>query len=270
MKRKRLVPIIIIFVVCFFCTACNGNVTRDIRHAGFTVGGLFECRSIYPKDSSDNSYERIRYFTGTHMITNDGKIYELSLGKTYKNEQNCREASNTYLRVEAIMDNRIIKATDGKYYYLVGQNNVDSYTQVPTTDNSYRIYDLLLKGNDVLKVITADSSLGLFYVLKVDGNIYGVVIGSVDRNSLPIITTNQVVYDKNDFGSNIIDFNYAGKSLATYVKTENAIYRMKITNQKECSKYADVDCQYELQEDPIFETYRDRILVYNGSLLITD
>ena len=28
--------------------------------------------------------------------------------------------------------------------------------------------------------------------------------------------------------------------------------------------------QYELQEDPIFETYRDRILVYNGSLLITD
>ena len=44
---------------------------------------------------------------------------------------------------------------------------------------------------------------------------------------------------------------------------------MKITNAEKCKKYADVACKYELQEDEVFETYKDKILTFNGSTLIT-
>ena len=45
---------------------------------------------------------------------------------------------------------------------------------------------------------------------------------------------------------------------------------MRITNSEQCTKYADIECQYEMQEDPLFQEYEDRILMYNGSQLLTD
>ena len=59
-------------------------------------------------------------------------------------------------------------------------------------------------------------------------------------------------------------------SLATFIKTEDKVYRMRISNSKECMKYADVDCIYEMKEDSMFDEYKDRIIAYNGALIITD
>jgi hypothetical protein len=255
--------------VLVFCTACNGTITRAIRHAGFSVSSIFACSNFLPADKDDTSYEKIKYMLSGHIINEDGKIYELSLSQTYSNNENCKEA-DTSIVVQAIFDNTIVKGTDGKYYYLTAQNSVASYSEVPTTDNSYNIYNLLLKDDDVVKAMTADSSTGLYYVLKSDGNIYGIIISQVDRNSLPVVTSTSIVFDLNDYGSSkIIDFNYAGDSLNTYVKTENKVYRMRITNSDTCSKYADVACEYSLQEDELFEEYKDSIISYNGSMLIT-
>ena len=270
MKNRKILKLIIVcFLLVVFCTACNGDVTREIRHAGFSISGTFTCDRFYPKDKEDTSYDRIRYFTSTHLINDDGKIFELSLSQPFTNNQNCREAS-TDLVVKAILNNSIIKATNNKYYYLNAQNNIPSYTEVPETDNNYYIYNLLLKDEDVVKVMTANSSTGLYYVLKNDGNVYGIVITQIDRNSLPVITSTQVVYNYNHYGSRIVDFSYAGDSLNTYLKTEDRIYRMRITNASECSKYADIVCEYSLEQDPVFEKYHDRIIAYNGSILITD
>lgn len=267
MKKKLYFCFLLVLV--FFCTGCDGTVTRDIRHAGFTIGGTFECGKFFPVTKDDTTYDRIRYFTGTHLIDEDGKIYELSLSKKYYNEENCM-AADTSLRVYSIFDNRIVRGTDGRYYYLTAQNNVASYSAIPTTDNSYTIYDILLKDDQVIKVMTADGSQGLFYVLKKDGNIYGYTISSQNRNTPPRLTGTQVVYSKADYEDNIIDFNYAGDSLNTFVRTEKKVFRMKMTNAKECTKYAGVDCQFEMTEDPVFEKYNDRIITFNGSVLITD
>ena len=69
-------------------------------------------------------------------------------------------------------------------------------------------------------------------------------------------------------------FQFGGKELGSSspstVKTLNSMFRMKSTNYKECSKYADVECKYSMKEDSIFEKYKDRIIAYNGSTLITD
>ena len=266
---KKYFQIVFLVLILFLCSACNGTITRNIRHAGFSIGSLFECSRFYPQNKEDVSYEKILYFTGAHLINREGKIYEISLSQPFSNKENCREA-NTDLRVNAIMDDKIIRATDGKYYYLVPQNNVMSYTEIPVTDNSYSIYDILLKDADVMKVISADSSVGLYYVLKTDGNVYGYSISTEDRHSPPFLSDVSVVYAKSDFGSRIIDFNYAGNSLATFLKTEDKIFRMRIKNKEECSKYVDIVCEYEFFHDTLFDEYREHILTYNGSMLITD
>ena len=256
-------------ILIFVCTACNGTITRNIRHAGFSVGGTFTCDYFYPKDKEDTSYKKIRYLLPGHIIDEDGIIYEISLGQKYTNNQNCKKA-DTRIIVDAIMDNQIIKGTDNKYYHLNGSNDVKPYSEVAKADNSYEIYDLLLKQNDVVKVITANSNTGQFYVLKKDGNIHSYIVSKEDRDSPSIITSIKKQYDKYDYGSDIIDFNYAGVSVASFIKTENDVYRMIITNSDKCKKYADVDCQFEIKKDSVFSEYKDNIIAYNGSTLITN
>ncbi|MBQ6498212.1 MAG: hypothetical protein IJI58_05800 [Bacilli bacterium] len=266
---KKVFKYSFLFVVILLCTACNGSITRDIRHAGFSISNKFVCDWFFPQDKEDTSYRRIRYLTENHLIDKDGKIYEVSLSQPYQNKQNCKEAG-TDITVKAIFDNSIVKGIDDKYYYLVAQNNVSSYSEIPTTDNSYEIYDLLLKEVDIVKVVTANSSTGEYYVLKTDGNIYSYIITKKDYNSPSTVSTIAIAYNKGDYGSKIIDFNYAGNSLNTFIKTEDKIYRLRITNSAECTKYADIECTYAMKEDPIFVEYKDRIIMYNGSLLITD
>ena len=268
MKLKMIKFSVLFLVVIVCCTACNGTVTRNIRHAGFSIANTFACDGFFPTSKEDTSYTKIRYFTGGHMIDETGRIYEVSTGQPYENNQNCKEA-NTSVVVSAILDSTIVRGADNKFYYLNSQNNVASYTEVPETDNSYDMYNLLLSPNDVVKVITANSSTGLFYILKNDGNVYGYVVGKADRNSPPAVTSIMTVYNKNDFGSSIVDFNYAGDSLSTFVKTEQKTFRMKITNEKECKKYADVQCNFEMQEDTLFDDYKDKIIMYNGYNLLT-
>ncbi len=256
------------FLIVIFCTACNGNITRDIRHAGFNMGGEFVCNDFLPSDKDDTSYDEIRYMTGNHIINSEGKIYELSLSQKFANDENCKDAA-TDIFVQAIFDDKIVKGIDARYYYLVAQNETPVYTAVTVNDNSYDLYDLLLKDIDIVKVTTVDSSNGIYYVLKTDGNIYSYKVSKADRDAPLTVSEMSIVYNESQYGR-IIDYNYAGENLGTFIRTENKMYRMRATNFEDCSKYADVKCTYELQEDPIFETYRDVIISYNGNMLITN
>lgn len=247
------------------CTACEGDVTRALRHDGFSLNGELECEVFF----TDEGAERIRYITSDRIINTDGKIYELSLGQKFSNDSNCKAAETT-LKVVAIMDDKIFKADDGNIYSLVGENGKGAYTQITSSDNSYAIYELLLKPEGTIKVETADSSNGLFYVLKSDGNVYGVTISKANYNSPPAIAGSSVVYSGADYGGNIVDFGYSGESGATFVRTDLKVFRMKATNHDECSKFADVQCTYQMMESPVFEEYRDYIIAYNGSVVLTN
>lgn len=263
--KKRVFLILVVII----CTACNGNITRDIRHAGFSVGEKFQCSYFYPNGKNDTGYKKVRYLTNTNIIDEDGYIYEISLGQVYSNKENCKKAL-TDINVKAIYDDKIIKGSNNKYYYLVGENSVASYSEVLNTDNSYELYDILLKGNDVVKVVTANSNSGVYYMLKTDGNVYKTIVNRENYNSPLKVVSSDIVYNKNNYDSNIIDFNYKGESSATYIRTNNRVYRMLVSNSSDCTKYADVKCKYAMKEDSIFEKYNDKIIAYNGNVLITD
>ena len=269
--NKYLKISLLSLIVALCCTGCNGNVTRDLRHDGFTMGGEFKCSPIFPKDKEDTSYEKVKYYTGSHIITKDGKIYEISPSQVFANKENCKEA-DTKIREQANLDFNVIKGEDNKYYYLFGQSEVAAYSEVSTENKDYQLYDLLLKDADVIKVLTVDSNSGTYYTLKDDGNIYKIVIGRADNNSPLTINSVGIVYDKNDFGgSKIIDFSYVGEqSVYTFIRTEERLYRVFIENREECSKYADVSCKFKMMQDETFMKYKDRIIVFNGNFLLTD
>ncbi len=266
---KKIKNIVIMIIICFSCTSCNGTITREIRHTGFTLSNTtFLCNKLTPKDDKDTNYEKIKYLNNSFLVTETGNLYELSLGQKYSNEQNCQKAEFS-LPIVSIFDDKIVKANDGNFYYVVGQSNTKAYTSVTENDNSYSIYQMILGDENVVKVITIDQNTGIYYVLKNDGNIYQYTITRQDYQSNYQLVDTKIAYDSQKYGK-IIDFNYSTNNiLNTYIKTENKIYRMKIVNTNECSKYVDVTCKYELKNDEILEKYYPNILGYNGNLLIT-
>lgn len=264
MKKKIIVSFVLVLVI-LICTGCKGDVTRSLRHDGFNVGSDIVCDAFIGKEA----VEKVKFLTATHLITTGGRIYELSLSQQYSNKSNCRVAE-TDLNVVSIFDDKIVKGSDGKYYSLVNQNNGEgAYKEIPENDNSYAIYDLLLKPNDVIKAVTVDSGSGTFFVLKSDGNVYEVVINKQNSNSAPEIVGTNVYYSADDYQETITDFGYKGTNGATFVRTLNHVYRFSASNKEECSKYADIACDYKMVEAPSFADYSDYILAYNGSLVIT-
>lgn len=267
MKKKCLFGLLILLIIgC--CSACDGTVTRALRHDGFTYGDEFVCDPFFPKDKEDTSYEKIKYLTSSHIINDKGKIYEMSLGQKYSNDLNCKPA-DTNIEVVALFDNKVVKATDGKFYYLATDNNTVAYSEVSNQDRSYLVYELLLNPEGTIKVITVDDSAGLYYVLKSDGNVYGFTVAQNDRKSPPSIANITIVYNKNNYDGDIIDFNFAGESPATFVRTTNKIYKLYAENGDDCNKYADVVCDYKMKESDSYTEYKDYYLAYNGYMLIT-
>lgn len=267
---KRIYKLLLIVTICLLFTGCDGTVTRSFRHAGFNLSNDFKCDVVMPENKDDQSYQKIKFIVGNYMILEDGTLYELSLGQPFANKQNCKKAA-TDKKVVSMFDTNYFKSNDDKYYYLSTNGDTPSYSEMPNTDNAYVLVDLLLKDANNVKAVTGNSSAGEYYVLKNSGDVYKYVIQRDEATRVEQINSTNIFYDKKNYGSmKIIDFGYAGDSLNTFVKTENKVYRMKITNADQCNKYADVVCKYAMEEDTVFQEYGDRVIFYNGNLLIVD
>ena len=264
MKKRKILFLIIL--MSFICTGCgNSEVTRELRHSGFTMDKEpFNCEALIPK--SDKEFEMIKYLGSTYAITTNGVIHEISFGQKFSNDKHCMRAK-TELTVEAIIGETVFKAKDNKIYYFKSTNNAAAYTEVPYTDSNYYTYRFFFDDPEIIKAQSIGSSS--YYVLKTNGNVYNYIIAK-DRYGVRLVSNN-TVYTAENFGSKIVDFNYAGdQSEATFVRTENKIYRNEALNRKDCNEYIDIECEYEFAEDATLTKYYDRILAYNGSMLITD
>lgn len=266
--KKKLSLLIGLAMITILLSGCDGTVTRDIRHAGFSVStDEFTCSNLLA-DNPNEAKEKILYSNGSYLITEQGNLYELSLSQPYSNEENCKKIS-FQTNIIAYMDGTILKGEDNKFYYAPGTTSTTPLTEVTTNDSNYQLYTLLLGPEQVKKVITVDSNNGIYYVLEEDNTVYQYTITRQNYTSPYTIESKTPVYDQKDYGK-IIDFNYAGESTKTYLKTKDEIYRMQITNEDECKKYADVECNYQLKKDEtLTKYYNDKILYFGPTLLIT-
>ena len=262
---------------CFLCililllvVGCDGTITREIRHGGYNLGGQFACTEFMPSSDEDVYYTKIKYYIGSHIVTENGKLYEVSLEKKFSNDSNCRVVDKD-ITVEGILDNKIVRSTDGKLYTLVTDNNAQAYSVIDESNQNFKLYKVLLGDKSNIKVVTVDNNSGKYYILKNDGDIYSYIVEKVGdyKNQDYKVTSSSIIFNKNDYSGNIVDFNYAGDNLNTFVLTADKLFRMRVKNIEECGKYADIVCEYEMKEDPIYETYKDKIIVFNGSTLIT-
>ena len=265
-RFKIVILCLSILFVCSGCDMANADTTRDIRHSGFSVSDTdIECPMLF---SNDEGYEKIKFFTTGYAITEEGNFYALSLGKVYKNGMNCKIPENFNKKVKAIIDNSVVKTTDGRYYYITSNSNSGAFSEVPLNDSNYSIYRILFNDASIVKAITVDSDLGYYYVLKTDGNVYNIVIGENDNGHY--LASSSIVYSKNAYDGNIIDFNYAGNSPSTYIRTDTKIFRMLPQNASECSTYADVFCEYKIELDSGLSGHIDKIVAFDGNYLITN
>lgn len=263
-KRIKVIGLFVLLaVLCCGCDAIHASTTRDIRHSGFALSGAeFICDALL----KDPDYDKVKFLTGKHIITESGVLYELSVGQKYSNEQHCMASSLTK-KVVALFDDNIVKTEDGKYYYIVRSGDNAPYTAVSTADSNYMIIDAIMKNSDVLKVKTVDASTGHYYVLKKDGNVYNFVVAKT-HNSASVVSS-PVVYSKTNYQGDIIDFSYVGKTSGTSVRTTSQIFRMIAINKEECSKYVDIACEYEMKLDEGLTEHQNEILGFSGTYLIT-
>lgn len=270
-KSHKVEAIGIIGITALLLTGCDGNVTRDLRHSGFTLSSEeFTCSTLLPANEDTNPTDTILYSNGSYAITDNGKLYELSLSQPYSNDENCKKISFS-VKISAYMDDNILKGEDNKFYYAPGTTNTTPLTEVTANDSNYQLYTLLLGGSQVKKVITVDSNAGIYYVLEDDGNVYQYTVTRQDYNAPYVLSEKKAVYEKSKYGE-IVDFNYAGESPSTYIKTKTKIYRMQATNEEKCTKYADVTCKYKMKlDETITEYYNNKKIIYYGpSIVLTD
>lgn len=267
--KKKIELVILVFLFVFVCTGCvNADTTRDIRHSGFSLSNVeFVCPTLYPESSVTGSFDKIRFFTSNYSITTDGTIYRLSIGQYYSNGTNCKKIDFSP-RVLAVFDDKIVKTDDKKIYNITSTNPDGSFVEITPKDSSYYIYQSLMSDDNVLKVYTANQEKGYYYVLMRDGNVYNFAV-SKSGNNVVAVTSTSIAYSKNNFGGEIIDFCYAGDSPVTFIRTNDAYFRMVVQNKEECTTYADVSCEYKMVLDEGLTKHNDKILGFSGSFLVT-
>ncbi len=269
--KNRIRLVFSLLVVCLLITGCNGTITKDIRRNGYTVDdGKFNCGFFINKSKEERAVDTVRYLTDNYIISEKGFIYEITLSGVYSNGMNCKKGGNIDGNVVAIMDQSIVKSSNGAFYYLDTNESAMKYTKVPEEDENYQIYYLLMKEANVKKVVTVNSNVYSYYVLKTDGSIHNVHLKKdKDTDKISILSDVEEI-SSSLYGGGIIDFGFAGESLATYYRTNDKIVTMKAQNSKDCNKYVDVPCQYALANDEVLTKYKDNIIAFNGKTLITD
>ena len=204
MKKKVLV-LMGIAIATMLLTGCNGNVTRNLRHAGFNLSSSeFECSVFFPENKKTIAKEEMLYTNGTYAITKKGNLYDISLSQPYANKENCKSIEFS-VSIIAYMDSSILKGENNKFYYAPSTTNSTPLTEVTANDSNYQLYELLLGNENVEKVMTIDSNNGIYYSLE-NGTVYQYNIVRQDYNSPYTIASQTPVYEEEKYGK-IIDFN---------------------------------------------------------------
>ena len=223
------------------------DVIKDKREESIRIKeiGTFSCES----------FENVRNTFDGNIIIIDGKLYNLSLGLKYSNEQNCKEISD--IEITKVVNNYYI-GSDNKTY-TIDENGIKEY-------NNNGKFPSYMMGEEILMAHSHGSSSEYkYYVLKTDGKIYDVTFSREFRFENGVGTyvynvTEEVVYKEFE-DEKIKSFDISEGNL-DFVVTDKSLYVNKVTNM-ECHQYADVECVYELTKNDVMTIPMENVSYIN-------
>ncbi len=194
------------------------------------------------------------------FITNSGELYEYSDKKYSSTDNNCRKVETDVLFDKVVMNTIISK--DGNFYSF-HDGNLKKITndEIEKGRGWYGIDQMEIKlyktNNNIFYLFTKDLSGTETYVYVDNNNIYSVYYdyetNKISENLLYTLKNEEII-------NNITN---------GYITTNKGYYRYGVINQKECSEYADIKCEYGLVLVDTIDNCSNEIFYISNELIVT-
>ena len=218
------------------------------------------CLEMHFKENKficDIDYNNIKDFQSDYFVTKNNEIYDISFDKLYSNNQNCKKREID-IDVSNIQD-----------YYIFSKNNkiynVRDLEEEYITDYS-QIY---LLDKNIIKIISSDYDNGKINVLVFkDNNIYKQTYNITNGEN----GFNKITFEKEELYKSLEEYGnikhitfephlYTNsdkniqlwKSTIKTIISDKGYYYLNEVKTDECTKYVDIECEFELKES---ETYK--------------
>ncbi len=220
----------------------------------------------------DIDYNNIKYFQSGYFVTKNNEIYDISFGKLYSNNQNCKKATLD-TNIKAIKGNYVLDKNNNLYTLQQndrGKRILQEYSNALSYEKT--IIDLMNNDNiDYIYNITSDYSKGEIYalILKSDNNIYKLIYkdgsGSVvfdkeelyksleEYGNIKYITFEPYLYTNS--GKNI----QLEENTITTIFSDKGYYYLEEIITDECKKYQDIECELEFKESEIYKRFSNDV-----------
>lgn len=264
---KIIVIIVIVIVVLigavFGYTKIKQSMMNNERRNTMTLMEYIKTHEspvlyFVSKELKCDALDNIKLLTSDRLITKDNEIYDISFDKLFSNNQNCKKIE-TNINISNIRDGFIF-SKDNKFYII------SDFEEVGITD---RLQIYLLDKN-IIKIIESDydeinGKINLL-VFK-NNNIYKQTYNLNLANGNRIITfENEELYKSLEEYGNIKHITFEPhlytnsdkniqlwKSTIKTIISDKGYYYLNEVKTDECTKYVDIECEFELKES---ETYK--------------
>lgn len=205
-------------------------------------------------------FKDIAYSGDRFFITNSGELYEYSDKKYSTTNNNCKKADTDVL-FDKIVENTLV-SKDGNFYSFF-EGNLKRITD-----------DEIQKGRawygiDQMEIKVYKANNRIFYLDQLD-NEKPEIYGYVDGNSIYSISYD---WKSNKTNEKLLitfkDGEKVEKVTNGFVVTNKGYYRYGMTNQKECSEYEDINCEYGLVLVDTIDNCSNEIFYVSNNLIVT-
>lgn len=205
-------------------------------------------------------FKDIAYSGDRFFITNSRELYEYSDKKYSTTNNNCKKADTDVL-FDKIVENTLV-SKDGNFYSFF-EGNLKRITD-----------DEIQKGRawygiDQMEIKVYKANNRIFYLDQLD-NEKPEIYGYVDGNSIYSISYD---WKSNKTNEKLLitfkDGEKVEKVTNGFVVTNKGYYRYGMTNQKECSEYEDIKCEYGLVLVDTIDNCSNEIFYVSNNLIVT-
>ncbi len=265
---KIIVIIVIVIVVLigavFGYTKIKQSMMNNERRNTMTLMEYIKTHEspvlyFVSKELKCDALDNIKLLTSDRLITKDNEIYDISFDKLFSNNQNCKKIE-TNINISNIRDGFIF-SKDNKFY------NISDFEEVGIAD----YLQIYLLDKNIIKIIESDYD-------EINGKINLLVFknNNIYKQTYNITNGengfNKITFEKEELYKSLEEYGnikhitfephlYTNsdkniqlwKSTIKTIISDKGYYYLNEVKTDECTKYVDIECEFELKES---ETYK--------------